>query len=138
MLTFFQFKCGDNVEPKQLVLSYSIKIDYYTNVLQIYTFGGPKYLGALFQCTACTPSGTGLTPTLTGSAIPTCAGPLQLCRVSRRQPRLLGRQAATRRLSLQRRGRVPRCGQRCGRGLLDASATTRAPQPSSVCNLRLL
>jgi hypothetical protein len=48
------------VEPKQLVLSYSIKIDYYTNVLQIYTFGGPKYLGALFQSTTCTPSGMGL------------------------------------------------------------------------------
>jgi hypothetical protein len=43
------------VEPKQLMLSYSTKIDYYINVLQIYTFGGTKYLGALFQCTR-TPS----------------------------------------------------------------------------------
>jgi hypothetical protein len=32
------------MEPKQLVLSYSTKINYYI-VLQIYTFGGPKYLG---------------------------------------------------------------------------------------------
>jgi hypothetical protein len=48
------------MEPKQLVLLYSIKIDYYINVLQIYTFGGPKYLEALFQCTARTPSRTGL------------------------------------------------------------------------------
>jgi hypothetical protein len=55
------------VEPKQLVLSYNTKIDYYINVLQIYTFRGPKYLGALFQCTARTPSGTGLAWTVSGA-----------------------------------------------------------------------
>jgi hypothetical protein len=37
---------------------------------------------------------------------------LRLCHVPGRQPRLLGRQAADRCLPLQRRGRVPRCGQR--------------------------
>jgi hypothetical protein len=42
------------------------------------------------------------------------------------------------RLPLQRRCRVPRCGQRHGGGLLDASATPRAPQPPSVCHPRLL
>jgi hypothetical protein len=35
-------------------------------------------------------------------------------------------------LPLQCRGRVPRCGQRRGRGLLDALATPRAPQPPSA------
>jgi hypothetical protein len=40
-----------------------------------------------------------------------------------RQPRLLGRQAATRCLPLHRRGRVPCCGQRHGRGLLAAPAS---------------
>jgi hypothetical protein len=70
------------------------------------------------------------TPTLTGPAARHAPVHFRLCRNYGRQPRLLGRQAATRRLPLQRRGRVLRSGQRRGKGLLDAIATPRAPQPS--------
>jgi hypothetical protein len=41
-------------------------------------------------------------------------------------------------VSLQRGGRVPRCSQRRGRGLLDAPAPPRAPQPPSARHPRLL
>jgi hypothetical protein len=67
-----------------------------------------------------------VTPTLTGSAIPTRAGPLPITLganlvfwAAKSQPVV----------SLQRIGRVPCCGQQCGRGLLVAPASPEAPQP---------
>jgi hypothetical protein len=69
------------------------------------------------------------TPTMAGPTIPTCVSPLptMLCSWA---PTLCPRPpTTTHRFSLQRRGRVLYCGQRCGSGLLDALATPRAPQP---------
>jgi hypothetical protein len=60
-------------------------------------------------------------------AAPTRVVPHPVMSCSWRQPRLLGRQAATHRLSLQCRDRVPRRGQWRGRGLLAAPVALRTP-----------
>jgi hypothetical protein len=78
------------------------------------------------------------TPTPTGWLSRHTSVHFRLCHVPRHQPRLLGRQAATRCLPLLRRCRVPRRGQRHGKGLLDAPATTGAPQSPPARHPRLL
>jgi hypothetical protein len=52
--------------------------------------------------------------------------------VPRHQPRLLVFKASKRRLSLERRGRVPSRGQWRGGGMLAAAATSGAPLSSTV------
>jgi hypothetical protein len=56
----------------------------------------------------------------------------RLFRVLGHQLRLLGRQAAARRLSLQRRGREPRRDQRCGKGLLARELIQELQRPLSA------
>jgi hypothetical protein len=66
------------------------------------------------------------TSTLTGLYVPTRAGPLPVMSCSWALTSSPGRQVAARRLLLQCGGRVPRCGQQRGRGLLASASFFRS------------